>query len=232
MTAAVPPAGAGDLPHPMTAPSAGSTSDQVEALCLRLREAARQTGEAALAAKRRAAAEIVAEASRRAETEARSAIEQARTRLDREAERRLQIARLDARALVARCRWQELSSVLEEAAGVVRQLRERDPNRYIAALTRLLRQAAEHISSLPAGDATVSAMVQLNARDIPPLREALATESPGQTSVDMRFVAEDVDVLFVASSADATRAVDESLAGRLHRLDAELRLAAQEILFG
>ena len=73
----------------------------------------------------------------------------------------------------------------------------------------------------------------MNPRDIPLVRATLARESSEQSTSDGNQLTESaIDAGIVVSSLDGSLRADESLAERLHRLDTELRLAAQEILFG
>jgi vacuolar-type H+-ATPase subunit E/Vma4 len=235
-----------DRARPVTTCSDEGAADQVAALCQRLREIARQSGEATLQAKQQEAEQIIADARRLAASEAQSAIEQARARLSRKRERSLQIARLKACARIAQHRWQELNSVLDRAADAVRQLRHREPARYTAALVRSLRQAVGQVSNLVAIDPSLAPTVgckpdqqvrdcvvlRMNPHDIPLIRTALARDSCEQLPGDgLQFVECDIDAGLVVTFLGGSVCVDESLTERLHRLDCELRLAAQEILF-
>jgi vacuolar-type H+-ATPase subunit E/Vma4 len=229
----------------MTTSRAEAAPDPVAVLCQRLHEIAQQNGAATMQARQREAEDIVADARRRAEAEAQAAIGQTRANLERKVERSLQIARLDARARIARHRWSELNSVLEEAAGEIRQLRDRNPGRYTAALVRLLRRAVGQVSNLPtpasrpdlagwkpAPHAPDALVVHLNPADIALVRQVLAGDSASRSfSGGLRFTESDIDSGIVVSTPDGSLRVDESLSERLHRLDAELRLAAVEVLF-
>ena len=229
----------------MTTSGAEAAPDQVAVLCQRLHEIAQQNGVATMQARQQEAEGIVADARRRAEAEAQAAIGQTRANLERKVERSLQIARLEARARIARHRWSELNSVLEAAADQIRQLRDREPARYTAALVRLLHRAVGQVSSLsmpdllpdpagwkPAPHVHDPLVVHTNRADISLVRHALAGNSASRAfRGGLRFTESDMDVGIVVSTPAGSLCVDESLSERLHRLNAELRLVAAEVLF-
>jgi len=187
--------------------------EPVAALCERVRAIALASGEDALRARREQAEALLAEARRRAaadgEAERRSAEEQ----MNRQAARERQAARMEARARMAGARWAELDAVLDAAEREVSLIRERDPERYAAALAHFLQAAREQI----AGQRLV---IEANAEDVGFLRDT-----------DGEVIEADVGAGLVVTTADGNVVCDQTIASRRRRLDGELRLAAAEVLF-
>ena len=87
------------------------------------------------------ARQLVADAEARAASTVRQALEEERARLSQDAQRELQNARLDGRARLTAEQWSQLTAVLDEAAQAMIRAREREPERYAAALVRWFEQA-------------------------------------------------------------------------------------------
>jgi vacuolar-type H+-ATPase subunit E/Vma4 len=208
----------------LSPPKDGAAADPVVSLCERVGRFARQSGEELLQARRRDAERMVAGARKQAEAECEAALTRASQRLDRQARRDLQNARLDTRAALARCCWALLDELLDEAMRQAVRLREADPARYASALRRLLA-AARH------GLAGTRLVVQANSCDLPLLREALEQGGPGLRDAVQELVPAEVEAGLVVVTPDGTALVDQSLARRRERLDSELRLAAAEVVF-
>jgi V/A-type H+-transporting ATPase subunit E len=202
-------------------PNTGSedSSDRIEALCERVRQAALASGEESLKAKRKQAEALVAEARARAEVERRAKVAQVQEQLQKQVNQGLQNARLAARARIAKLRWSELDAVLDEAEREICLLRKNDTERYVAGLRRFLNDAAGQLDA-------VGLIVRANSEDIPLLRDQL--HMPDRA---IEFVADDVAAGIVVTTPDGNIAVDQSLARRRQRHDDVFRLAAAEILF-
>lgn len=207
---------------PETTPAAGigDGSQRVEALCERVRQMARAAGEETLGAKGQQGKKLVEESRQRAESESRARIARVRHQAEMRANQRVQAARLTARADIAGVRWSELTRVLDEAESEVTELRHQDPERYAASIVRLFQLAADQLGS-------TQLVVRAHSEDLPVLRDRLQ-----QAVGEIEFCPdEDIAAGVVVTTADGTRACDQSVPRRRQRYEDELRLAAAELLF-
>lgn len=219
------PAGAGET-APDALPRTHAEPAHVAALCDRLRQLAREAGEAARRTAHERAGGLIAEARARAETEARAEVDRAEERLARRRACALQDARLEARARMARCQWEELDAVLDAAERKVESLRHIDPRRYLDALCRFTEQTRQ---ALPGRALSVRA----HADDVAPLRRQLkAGASDRIVPGGIEIVEGDIPAGLIITSTDERVFADETIAGRRQRLDEALRLDAAETLFG
>lgn len=207
--------------------SAATGTDPTVALCERVRALARKSGQDALQARQQDASKLVAEARRQAEAECQAELLQARKRLDQQKRRELQNVRLETRARLARARWSLLDGVLDEALRSVSEMRAVDPARYVAVLDRFLRDA-RHLLAVP------RVVVQLNPRDLCPLREYLKQTSGGGVEDEAVNLVEsaDVDAGLRAGTPEGDTVSDQIFAARRERLNEVLRLVIAEVLFG
>ncbi len=194
------------------------TGDRVAALSDRVRRLAETAGHESLRASTEYARQLVADADARVESTLRQALEEERAHLSRHAQRELQNARLDGQARLTAAQWSQLTAVLDEAAQAMTRTREREPERYAAALVRWFEQAR---AQLPAGPVVVRA----NAADLERLRGALGTDAA-------EWVEEDLPDGLVVGTPDGNIVCDQTLARRRSRRATELQLAAADILFG
>ena len=207
-------------------PSANAEPERVAALCDRLRQLGREAGETAQRTTAGRAGALVAEARARAEAEARAEVDRAEERLALVRARALQDARLDARARITRCRWEELDAVLDAAERKVESLRHTDPQRYLDALCRLTEQTRQ---ALPGRALSVRA----HGDDVVPFeRQWNAGAADSRVPGDVEIGERDIPAGLVITSTDGHVFADETVAGRRQRLDEALRLDAAETLFG
>src|SRR5262249_54055479 len=90
---------------------------------------------------------LIDEARRRAAEDAQAERGRAEGLVKKQSACELQNARLEARAVEANARWAELDAVLDEAVREVAVVRQRDPERYAAALERFLEAAREQLAA-------------------------------------------------------------------------------------
>jgi V/A-type H+-transporting ATPase subunit B len=199
-------------------------TNTVSALCARLRQLAEEAGQAALTAKRQQADTLVAEALAAAETESATELDRRRQMLDRERDRALQNARLEARARVARCRWQLLDEVLHDAEQAIVQIRQQNPRRYTEALLRLFERSDACRTT------NESLVVEVHAGDVAPLQRELGT-CAGMSNRAVEVRAADIAAGVRVTTAAGDVLWDESVSERRHRLDAPLRGFVSQRLF-
>jgi vacuolar-type H+-ATPase subunit E/Vma4 len=210
-----------DQPGEATAAGAGVRADEgdrLAALADRVRRLAETAGHESLRTSTEQARQLVADADARAESTIRQALEEERAHLRENAQRELQNARLDGRARLTAEQWSQLTAVLDEAAQAMTRTREREPERYVAALVRWFEQAR---AQLPPGPVVVRA----NAADLQRLRGALGTDVA-------EWVEDQLPDGFVVGTPDGNTVCDQTLARRRSRHATELQLAAADILFG
>ena len=207
----------------MTARAGAGNDARVVELCERVRQLAHLAGEGAMDAARQRAEALMVEARERAHEKSREQIAQVRDRLARKRERELQIGRLEARAQIAWGRWKELDLVVDAAQRQAESLRETEPDRYLDSLIRFLSAARE---ALPGRVPVVHA----RADDLDRMRRAnpkIFGESELAEIADPNIRAG-----LRVTSADGNVLVDQTTVGRWQRLDEQVRLAADEVLFG
>ncbi len=202
-------------------PSEGVDSDPITRLCAQVQTLARQTGEDRLQTRRAEAEKLIADARQQVQAECASELAQVRNQLQQQRERALQNARMEARARLAQFRWRELDAILDEAEAQISQLRQTDPARYTAALGRLLHQARQQLGG-------PELIVRASAENLDLLR-GMAESHAGAPRIEWQ--AGEVPAGFVATTAQNTVVLDQSLQARRQRLDEQLRLAAAAVLF-
>lgn len=190
---------------------------RVSALCDQVRKLAEAAGDEAQRALAQQATQLLAGARSRAEAESRHELERQGACWHKDTRLELQSARLEARARLAAVRWSQLDRVLDEAEREVGRIREREKERYSAAIVRWFEQAR---AQLPAGQVVVRA----NAEDLRLLRGELGERVDGLEG--------DLQAGLVVSTPDGHVVCDQTLARRRSRRETELRLAAADILFG
>ena len=195
-------------------------SDCVAQLCERIRQAADEAGQESLRAVQQQADALLEDARSRAKAETQAELKRVEEQLQKEVSRKLQNARLEARARLARFRWSELDLVLEEAEQELDRVRQHQTQRYAAALMRLFEAARDWLPPQ-------QLVIRTNPDDISLLREQLPREGPACEFIEDNSVRHGL----VVTTANGNIVCDQSMTRRRQRHDHELRLAAAEILF-
>lgn len=185
-------------------------------LCERIRQIAAAEAQAAYREMADRAASRVASAKFDARKQADAALQAARERLDKEANRAAQDAELHARRRLTKARWSELDEVMEAAWQEIAQLCRKEPERYRAAVHHWLQGAQQQLDS-----ETLHASCR-------PETLPLLQDGAGDP---IQWHPQEMGPGIVITSEDGHRTLDQSLAERMKRLGHELRLMASEILF-
>ena len=198
--------------------------DRVNALCQRVREVAASVARDAVEVARQQADALIAEATSQAGAEYQLHLAKAEERSQRHLHRQLQNSRLEARARFESRQWETLTHTLDEAERRVLSMRDSDARRYHAALLRFVQSACEQL-------VCDRAIVMANAADIRPLQQGLQQLAIKDIASKFELIAGDIAAGVIVSQPDGSAIVDHSIGRRRQRYDAELRLAASEILF-
>lgn len=150
----------------------------------------------------------------------------AKARADREYRRRVQAAEIRMQADVDRLRWALVQSVLQGLHARFEAI-AKDAARYEALLRTLLAHAAANIER----DELVAVLCDADHRRIAGRWEAIAAETAPGKKIALSPERGVFSGGVVVSSADGRIRVDNSLEGRVERLEAEMHQVILERLF-
>lgn len=150
----------------------------------------------------------------------------AKARADREYRRRVQAAEIRMQADVDRLRWALVQSVLQGMHARFEAIAG-DAARYEPLLRRLLGHAAQNIER----DELVAVLCEADHERFAGRWEAIAAETVPSKKIALSPVRGAFSGGVVVSSADGRIRVDNSLEGRVERLEAELHQVILERLF-